>query len=432
MIRYRLLTLVSALLVVVSGSLLAIGLHLHLLALELSAAIALAISCILLGRFSKSPDKMIAEQTNRMLTLAGDTLGFMRESLSEESASKACALLLPFTEASSAAIFTKDGLLGKAGCDDIWEACGDPIPIPEAIVRFEYGARFVLATESSLGKKLPSDLKSCIAAPLKVADNLVGILKLYYSKQLRIDETQQAMAMGFAVLLSTQLALSELDAKTELATKMELRALQAQINPHFLFNTINTIASLIRTDPRQARVLLREFAIFYRRTLESSQDLITIELELIQTMRYLGFERARFGADRIQLTYFVESGLDDLAVPAFIIQPIVENAVGHAMRPNGETLNIRIEVKRDNNNVVISVADDGIGMKSAETAQAVKKGNSPGAGIALKNVDDRLRSCFGPGSGIHIESTLNVGTTVYLTLVDAKVPQDSDKAELEL
>lgn len=387
-----------------------------LMALQIVGIVGLAISAVLFGRYSKSPDKLTADQTSSMLDLAGQTLNFMQGGLDEDSATEVCNLLLPATGAASVAIFDNEKMLGHAGCDHVWEECDNPVPIPWAGKRFEYGAKYVIRSDETDDEPLTTELKACIETPLKIQDEQVGSLCMYYTKHKSIDETQQAIAMGFALLLSTQLALHELDAKTELATKMELRALQAQINPHFLFNTLNTISSLIRTDPRQARVLLREFAIFYRRTLEGSQDLITIELELQQTLRYLGFERARFGTDQIQLVSYVEPGLEKLSVPAFIIQPIVENSVGHAMRPTGEPLHIKIEVRRKGDDVIISVADDGVGMEATERDKAVDKGSSEGAGIALKNVNDRLRSCFNSDSGIRIESELGVGTTVYLVL----------------
>ena len=116
-------------------------------------------------------------------------------------------------------------------------------------------------------------LRAGIVVPLRVRKRPVGSLKFYYTTPRLLNETQLAMAEGLAQFLSTQLELSELDHQTALACRMELKALQAQINPHFLFNTINTIASLIRTDPPQARDLLREFAAFYRSTLEMSEDL---------------------------------------------------------------------------------------------------------------------------------------------------------------
>ena len=120
------------------------------------------------------------------------------------------------------------------------------------------------------------------------------------------------MVEGLAKLLSTQLELSELERQTELACRMELKALQSQINPHFLFNTINTIASLIRTDPPRARELLREFAAFYRRTLENSDELIPLAQEMDYVRRYLVFERARFGEDRMRFSEDVSRAISTI------------------------------------------------------------------------------------------------------------------------
>ena len=115
------------------------------------------------------------------------------------------------------------------------------------------------------------------------------------------------------------MAASALEEQTALATKMELKMLQSQINPHFLFNTINTIASFTRTDPARARTLLREFAKFYRSTLEDSGDLIEFRRELEQTQRYFMFELARFGEDRLELVCDVEPEVEDMMVPPFLI-----------------------------------------------------------------------------------------------------------------
>ena len=143
-------------------------------------------------------------------------------------------------------------------------------------------------------------LRAAIVVPLEMRDQPVGTLKFYYTSDRFLNETQLAMAEGLARLLSTQLELSELERQTELATEMELKALQAQINPHFLFNTINTIAAFIRTDPAEARRLLRKFGTFYRRTLEQAEDLVTLERELEFVDTYVELEKARFG-DRLEI-----------------------------------------------------------------------------------------------------------------------------------
>ena len=213
-----------------------------------------------------------------------------------------------------------------------------------------------------------------VIVPLIVPTSTVGTLKLYYRRGSEVDRTQLTIARGFAELVSTQLSVHELDRQAELTARAEVKALQAQINPHFLFNTLNTIAALTRTDPARARDVLREFSAFYRRTLESSQSLIPLTEELEQTRRYLTIEKARFGEERIVETEAVEPGCGDIMVPGFIVQPIVENAVRHAMRDEGP-LHIDVQVATDGRDVLVAVADDGVGMDE-EVAERLLAGRT--------------------------------------------------------
>ena len=191
--------------------------------------------------------------------------------------------------------------------------------------------------------------------------------------------------------------------------------LQSQINPHFLFNTINTIASLIRTDPETARKLLREFAVFYRRTLEDSADLIMFGREMEQTRRYFTFEVARFGADRVAMVEEIDSRIDDMMVPPFLMQPLVENAVRHAMPSEGK-LTITITGEVIGQDVIVRVMDDGVGMTEESRQNILHPESSTGLGIAVKNVHDRICGYFGPGTHMDVESELGAGTCVKLVL----------------
>ncbi|NTU88921.1 MAG: histidine kinase [Actinobacteria bacterium] len=385
------------------------------------AIAALAVVGFALLRYTVNPDHLRARQSDRTLYLASKTLGYMREGLNEESADAVCRLLLSYSSAIAVSITDTQKVLGFAGIGVESQRPKNPILAKATLATLEDGAIRILTNTADIG--LPPEesyiVQGAIIVPLRVRNDNVGTLKFYYHSARKIDETQQAMAEGLGELLSTQLSSAELDAQTELATRMELKALQAQINPHFLFNTINTIASLIRTDPDRARELLREFAVFYRRTLENSEDLIAIGEELSQTTRYFKFELARFGSDRVQLTTYLEKGLEGLMVPAFIIQPLVENAVNHAIRPEGQ-LHIEVSVVRSGSDVVVSVVDDGIGIKKEEIPFTLLPGYGTGMGIALKNVDDRLKGYFGTASGIKIESEYGVGTSVKLVLQDAR------------
>ena len=191
--------------------------------------------------------------------------------------------------------------------------------------------------------------------------------------------------------------------------------LQSQINPHFLFNTINTIASLIRTDPETARKLLREFAVFYRRTLEDSADLIVFAREMEQTKRYFTFEVARFGSDRVEMEMRVDPRVEDMLVPPFLLQPLVENAVRHAMPSEGKlTIEVTGEVVGDD--VIVRVCDNGVGMTEEARCNILHPESSSGLGIAVKNVHDRICGYFGPGTHMDVDSELGRGTCVILVL----------------
>ena len=209
------------------------------------------------------------------------------------------------------------------------------------------------------------------------------------------------------------MAAVEMETQRKLAASMELKMLQTQINPHFLFNTINTIASFIRTDPMKARTLLREFAVFYRRTLEDSTERISLARELDQGQRYFNFELARFGDARLAFEVNASPALLDMMVPPFLVQPLVENAIKHAMPSEGK-LTITVRADADGDDVVIVVSDDGVGMTEETCANITQVESSTGLGIAVKNVHDRMIGFFGPDAQMVYTSVLGEGTQVTL------------------
>ena len=403
-----------------------------------SLALMAALTIVAMRTASDS-DYVQARQSNHTLDLASKTLPFMSQGLDLESAQAVCDLLLPDIAANSVAITDREKVLGFAGADRDKHQPGSPIQYDSTRETLEDGETRVVVNPKSEGR-VPSDssLHAGIIAALVVDKHIVGTLKFYYRSASKLNETQKAMCEGFAQLLSTQLSLSYMQQKTEVAAKMELRALQAQINPHFLFNTINTIAATVRTDPDKARVMLREFAVYYRRLLENSEDLIPLSKEIEQTERYLMFQKARFGEENIVMNVEVEPGLEALRVPSFILQPIVENAVAHGRREEG-ALHIKVRVYHASDSVIISVADDGVGIPRERLDTLVDGSSDTGMGIALKNVNARLKACFGSISGLYIDSTVGKGTTVYLSLFDALATQhleeddddDDDEAELD-
>lgn len=374
------------------------------------------------------PDRVRARQSDSVLGVATTTLSAMQDGFGQESATTICKALYEASAASAVAITDTEVVLGYygAGYEQLGHLGGD-IRTAATKRTLSDGKTRVLSTQEEVGLPAPvRSIKAAIIVPLKVSGVVRGTLKFYFARASRINETQVSVAEGFGLLLSTQIASTELEEQKKLATSMELKALQSQINPHFLFNIINTIASLVRTDPQKAREMLREFAVFYRQTLENSSDLITLAREVEQTRRYLLLEQARFGEERLAVETAIDDDVLSMSVPAFMIQPLVENSVKHAMPAEGKlTISITAGIKGDD--VYIYVSDDGIGMSEEALHSIMHPQSQTGLGIAVKNVNDRLRGYYGDESKMEIWSKLGEGTKVTLFLKGcATLSQESE------
>ena len=193
-----------------------------------------------------------------------------------------------------------------------------------------------------------------------------------------------------------------------LATQAELKALKAQINPHFFFNTLNTIAQLIHTDPAQAEATVERLAEMFRYVLAGSErGLAPLEAELTFVDGYLEIERARFG-ERLRLTREVAPEALSVPVPGLILQPLVENAVRHG-RGNDGSVDLTIRVQIHNNEVLIAIADQGAGMPPDYRADA-------GRGVGLHNVDERLRKTYGDECRLEIQDNEPHGVVVTIRI----------------
>lgn len=395
------------------------------------AGIIFTLSVVIVLRLLMDPESIRARQSDSMLRLASSTLDIMKGGLTEPAANEICALLLPNSAAIAVSITDKEKLLGYVGFQEAENPAGNPIRTQATHDAITDGVMRVLLTAEDIGFPAGANtIKAAIIVPLMVGKNVEGTLKFYYRSPRHITDTQKSIAEGFGRLISTQMAASELENQQKLATSMELKMLQSQINPHFLFNTINTIASLIRTDPMKARTLLREFAIFYRRTLEDSSERIMLSREIEQTMRYFSFEVARFGEERLGFWVATAPNVQDMLVPPFILQPLVENAVRHAMPSEGQlVISVNAEVHGDD--IVVEVCDNGVGMSEEQCQNIMQPSSSTGMGIAVKNVHDRMKGFFGPDACMKVESKLGEGTKVTLVFPDCAKPADDREEDEE-
>jgi two-component system LytT family sensor kinase len=199
-----------------------------------------------------------------------------------------------------------------------------------------------------------------------------------------------------------------------------MRALRAQISPHFVYNSLTTIASFVRTDPERARELLLDFADFARYSFRNPRDFTTLAEELRSIDRYLLLERARFG-DRLRFSVEVAPEVLPVTVPFLSLQPLVENAIRHGMDDahGPEPFHVRIVGRDAGAEAAISVEDDGAGMDPDRlleilTASGAGGAGGTGAGIGLANVDERMRQLYGDAFGLTVETGIGAGTKVNL------------------
>lgn len=369
----------------------------------------------------RTADQVRAEQTQAILELTGKMLAALSHGLTNRSAQTICDLMMPATDAVAVAITSTEKIMGYTGQNKDQYPIGGSIRTDATRQVITEGKMLVARSTSEIGS--PQDaprIDAAIITPLRRDGQIVGALIFYYPGAEFLTETQLAIGQGFGELLSSQLDATALDEQRRVATSLELKMLQSQINPHFLFNTINTIASFVRTDPQQARDMLREFATFYRRNLEDSSDLISLSREVDQTQRYFSFEVARFGSDRLQFSSDIPENLAEYLVPAFLVQPLVENAVRHGM-PSDGALHVHISARREKDALIVTISDDGIGMdtEAVKMIEAPPTGDEQGLGLAMRNINDRISGYYGPDSRMNVTSHPGQGTTVELYLHNA-------------
>jgi sensor histidine kinase YesM len=194
----------------------------------------------------------------------------------------------------------------------------------------------------------------------------------------------------------------------------ELRALRSQINPHFLFNALNTIRYFVRTDPETARRLLLNLSEVFQRALRSG-EFVPLRDELSYVEAYLALEEARLD-DRLEVEWAIETeAWLDQPVPTLILQPIVENAVIHGVARKSEGGSVRITVEEADGDLRLRVEDDGVGIEPVRLSEILQRGRANSA-IGLRNIDARLRALYGDGHRLVIESDLGRGTQVEIRI----------------
>jgi two-component system LytT family sensor kinase len=254
-------------------------------------------------------------------------------------------------------------------------------------------------------------LRSAVMAPLLVQGRRVGTLITFYRNVGRPRRGVLRVVQEAASLLSAQLELSVVAEQEERLASAELRALRAQISPHFIYNALAAVAGEIHARPEEARELLIDFAEFTRYLFRDGRSYVPLAEELDHVERYLRLEQARFRG--LHVAVDVAPDALDAVVPAMSLQPLAENAVRHGVEQRAGTGRIQIVGRSVNGDIELTVSDDGAGIEPERLPDVL---TGAGGGIGLSNVDARLRATFGEKYALRIESRRGEGTTVVMTV----------------
>ncbi|MGB4589018.1 MAG: LytS/YhcK type 5TM receptor domain-containing protein [Clostridiaceae bacterium] len=285
--------------------------------------------------------------------------------------------------------------------------------LPEFAKRIMENKKAFLVEEAPVGDFLHSPLEKMVAigAPLQRNGEVFGSLIILTHRYQFTYLTEMEFVEGLCQFFSVQFGLAEVEKQKELLRKVEFRILQSQINPHFIFNSLNTISAFCREKPYKARELLIALASYFRSSIKTKDNCISIYEEMDYISAYLQLEKARF-EDRLKLNVSIAENLD-CQVPCLILQPIVENAINHGAmkRRQGE---VDITVIEDENEVLISISDNGMGIPN-EIIKGLKDDTLENESIGLSNVEKRLCYMYGKDHGLDIRTSEN-GTTILIRI----------------
>ena len=268
-------------------------------------------------------------------------------------------------------------------------------------------------------------LRAAVVGPLVVRGRVVGSVIAFSEGALEVSDPDAAVVESLCGLVSTALAAGEVEVHARASASAELAALQAQIEPHFLFNALNTIAAFIRTQPDEARRLVITFAEYCRSTLRQPAAFVSFAEEMAHVEAYLELEQARFGPDLI-VERRIGPAAHDVMVPPFLVQPLVENAIKHGKTDGPLRVVVRADVRFGR--LRVTVRDNGRGISREDAERVLEPGFGSGAGgLGLASVHRRIQAHYGEQGRLRIASSPLFGTYVSV-LVPVQPVRDAGQS----
>ncbi|BBQ52494.1 sensor histidine kinase [Aeromonas veronii] len=344
----------------------------------------------------------------KALNIANRTVGIMSQGFTPEASHKIARIIQEETGVGAVAITDTDKILAFIGTGEDHHLPGTPIT--SAITMRAIERNKVLFADGNAQPYRCSlspqcQLGSVLVIPLQGDKGVIGTIKLYEPKKRLFLKINHTLGEGIANLLSQQLLAGRLEQQQRLLVQSELKLIQAQINPHFLFNTLNTISAITRQDPGKARDLLLHLSRFFRKNLKRQSGLTTLQEEQEHCRSYLEIELARFG-DRLTVQNDIPAHLATLQLPSFTLQPLIENAIKHGISTLLEKGCLHLYTEEKQETVTIHV-EDNAGAWQPRPA---------GDGLGMTIVDRRLKSAFGERYGVTVSCEPEQWARVSVTL----------------
>lgn len=343
------------------------------------------------------------------LEVAASTEGILRQGFNEENSMKVAQVLIQALDIGAVAITDREKLLAFTGIGDDHHLPGQPISSRYTQKAIESG-RVVYADGNEVPYRCSVNpnckLGSTLVIPLRGENQrVIGAIKLYEAKNRLFSSINRTLGEGIAQLLSAQILAGQYERQKALLTQSEIRLLHAQVNPHFLFNALNTLMAVIRRDSEQAGQLVQYLSTFFRKNLKRPSEVVTLADEIEHVNAYLQIEKARFQA-RLQVRLDVPPALAHCQLPAFTLQPVVENAIKHGTSQQLGTGEIFIQAVREGRWLLLNIEDNA----------GLYPPSSPSGGLGMNLVDKRLRAGFGEECGITVVCEPEKFTRITLRL----------------
>ena len=374
----------------------------------------------------KQEEQMRAIQTQDVLKLVNQTLPYFKEGLTESSANESAKVIKDLMKVSAVAITNKTHILAHVGVASDHHTPDKTIITDLSKAVIDTGQQKEVYSSKEIGCQHPNcPLEAAIVIPLYIQGDIVGTLKLYFTDYHDLTFVEKRLAEGLAKIFSSQLELGAVETQRQLLQDAEIKSLQAQVNPHFFFNAMNTISALVRIDHEKARQLLLQMSQFFRSNLQGARNnTITISKELEQVRAYIALEQARY-PDHFIIECDIPEQYESALVPPFVIQILVENAIKHAFTNRKDDNRIWVKVTGEQHKIKLSVKDNGQGIPEEKlgTIGKVIVESQSGTGSALENLNRRLIGLFGPTAELSIH-TSHLGTEVQTEIPYKHIEED--------